>query len=67
MQATGRLRGFLPGVTARKQGNRSSDRLLYWLLVPVFVISILPIVSVAFEGVVVGWVTSLDYFRDVLG
>ena len=67
MQAVSRLRGFWPGMTARSNSNRSSDRLLYWLLVPVFVVSILPIVRLGFEGVMVGGVPSFDYFRDVLG
>jgi len=67
MQATGRLRGVLPGIIAKPNGNRSSDRLLIWLVVPVFIISILPILRLGFEGVMVGGVPSLDYFRDVLG
>lgn len=67
MQATGRLRGVLPGMIAKPQGNRSSDRLLYWLVVPVFIISILPILRLGFEGVMIGGVPSFDYFRDVLG
>ncbi|WP_297007638.1 ABC transporter permease, partial [Thalassospira sp. UBA6510] len=67
MQATGRLRGVLPGIIAKPNGNRSSDRLLIWLVVPVFVISILPILRLGFEGVMVGGVPSFDYFRDVLG
>lgn len=40
---------------------------MYWLLVPVFVVSILPIVRLGFEGVMVGGVPSFDYFQDVLG
>ncbi|MBP3127421.1 iron ABC transporter permease [Thalassospira sp. ER-Se-21-Dark] len=67
MQATGRLRGVLPGIIAKPNGNRSSDRLLIWLVVPVFIISILPILRLGFEGVMVGGVPSFDYFHDVLG
>lgn len=67
MQATGRLRGVLPGMMAKPNGNRSSDRLLIWLVVPVFIISILPILRLGFEGVMVGGVPSFDYFQDVLG
>jgi len=67
MQATGRLRGVLPGIIAKPNGNRSSDRLLIWLVVPVFIISILPILRLGFEGVMVGGVPSFDYLRDVLG
>ena len=66
MQATGRLRGVLPGMMAKPSGDRSSDRLLIWLVVPVFIISILPILRLGFEGVMVGGVPSFDYFRDVL-
>ncbi|MCC9625629.1 iron ABC transporter permease [Thalassospira sp. MA62] len=67
MQAVGRLRGFLPGLLMRSNGNRSSDRLLFGLLVPVFIISILPIIRLGIEGVMVGGVPSFDYFHDVLG
>ncbi|NIY77278.1 iron ABC transporter permease [Thalassospira sp. HF15] len=67
MQATGRLRGVLPGIIAKPNGNRSSDRLLIWLVVPVFIISILPILRLGFEGVMVGGVPSFDHFQDVLG
>ncbi|KZC96686.1 MULTISPECIES: ABC transporter permease [Thalassospira] len=67
MQAASRLRGFMPGFASPTVGNRSSDRLLPWLLLPVFVISILPIARLAIEGVFVGGVPSADYIRDVLG
>lgn len=64
MQAVGRLRGF---AGLNRQGNRSSDRLLPLLVVPVILISVLPIVRLAAEGIFVNGVPSLAYFGDVLG
>ncbi|OSQ35850.1 ABC transporter permease [Thalassospira mesophila] len=46
-------------------GNRFSDRLLPLLFVPVIIISVLPMIRLAVEGLFVHGTPSLDYLRDV--